>query len=294
MSTVPEQLKDVETLLRIGVENGMTYAKESIEPSKLQFESLQVLKPGDSKFYLQFKNIGKILPGVDKSTANSIKAKARSVIWKKVLPAFKRLQDYLFGEYSENLRPTPGVYSIPNGQSYYQNCIEYFTSLKGVNASAIHQIGLQEVQKLRSQAEESALEIGLGNLTFQEIAFKVRTDDGNRFSNDSEALEYVKTLVSQISSKLDQLFSQEILQSYVYDMDVKIIPPLGSGLAYYKDGSKDGSRKGAFYFNPRLLLKTEVTDLVLHEAIPGHHLQVSNSLVNSIKNFSDTYLLTYV
>ena len=90
MSTVPEQLKDVETLLRIGVENGMTYAKESIEPSRLQFESLQVLKPGDSKFYLQFKNIGKILPGVDKSTANSIKAKARSVIWKKVLPAFKR------------------------------------------------------------------------------------------------------------------------------------------------------------------------------------------------------------
>ena len=280
MRKIPQQLEEIQELLVGGVQENITHANESLYRAVDQFDRLQVSDPTESEFYKQFEKIKDNLPEVTDEEAARLQDKARTVIKEHILPSFKKLQEYVFGEYYEHLRPEAGVHSLPNGQEYYQACIDYFTSLRGVNASEIHQIGLEEIKNLRQQAEKSAFELGMGNLTFTQIAEMLRTDDSNKFSNDTEAFDFVKKQAEVINQELDKIFSEEILQDYVYQFDIKPVPPGRGGYAYYNDPSRDGTRNGAFFLNPAYLTKTETTALVLHEANPGHHLQISTSLNN--------------
>ena len=127
--------------MRVGVKEGITYAKESLVKAKAQLEKItNVTDVTHSEFYIPFKKVHKKTK--TQKEAFDIQERAQKVISNKVIPAFKKLQDYIFWEYE--VRKTPGLLN----PGLYQSCIEYHTSLRGVNASSIHQIGLRQVCKM--------------------------------------------------------------------------------------------------------------------------------------------------
>jgi len=247
LMSIPNQLSDIRKLLEQGVLEGVTHANESLYRAREQFKRLQVKNPTESDFYAPFRDIREGVPNIDDKKAKELQQRAKTVIRDNILPAFKHLQEYIFREYYTHLRPAPGVHSLPRGQEFYQERINYFTTLKGVQAQTIHNLGLEEVARLRQQAEKSAVKVGMGNLTFDQIADKLRRDQDNRFSSDAEALEFTQSKVNQANQKLKQLFSSKVLQDYVYQLAIEPIPGGRGGLAYYQPPSVDGSKPGTFF-----------------------------------------------
>ena len=182
LSMIPQQLRDIKIRLKEGVKKGITYANESVYPAFDQFEKLQVKNVEDSPFYTQFSEIRKNMPDVTDGQVDHVQIRAKVTILNEILPEFKRLQEYIFGDYRKHLRAEPGISSLPNGDEFYQKSIDYATSLRGVTAEEIHQIGLDEVADLRSRAEKSATEVGMGNLSFPEIRDNFRTDSSFKFN----------------------------------------------------------------------------------------------------------------
>ena len=109
---------------------GITHANESLYKARSQFQRIQVTDPAQSDFYKPFQTIKDKAPGIGDKEAEALQQRAATVIRENVLPAFKRLQEYVFGDNYANLRLAPGVHSLPDGQNFYQERINHFTTLK--------------------------------------------------------------------------------------------------------------------------------------------------------------------
>ena len=284
---IPLQIDEVIVLLKRGIDSGKTHANESIFRTKEQFERLQV-RPEASEFYESFKNIRTHLPSIDLSYIESVQSDARTVIREKVLPAFKKLQNYIHGPYSNYLRPKPGISSIRNGQQYYEACIRFYTTLSDISPEEIHNVGITEVEHLRKKMKEVAITLGFpSDVTFSNFVKKMQDDPTQQFASQNETLDYFKSLMARINSKLNQTFADDEL-SEVNRLDVKPFPPGQGGLAYYNSPSIDGKRSGAFYVNlykVDALKKFELMSLTMHEGNPGHHLQITQVANNNYLPF---------
>ena len=280
---IPKQIDEVITLLNLGIAAGKTHANESVFRTKDQLERLQV-RPEASEFYEIFKTIQDFLPQLDSSYVQSIQLEAKTVIRGKVLPAFKKLQNYIHGPYSKHFRSKPGISSIRDGQRYYEECLRFYTTLSDISPEEVHNIGVNEVQKLRKQMIEVAMGLGFpSNITFSKFVEEMQEDPTQQFASQNETLDHFKMLMSRITSRLNVSFADTELTE-VHHLDVKPFPPGQGGLAYYNGPSIDGKRKGAFYvnlYNVEALKKFELMSLTLHEGNPGHHLQITQVANNN-------------
>ena len=140
---IPDMLKNVKQLLERGVEEGITFAKETLDMSKGPFQKLQIdgENVNNSDFYQMF--------------SNSVFSKlvAAEYIENKILPAYKELQEYIFGDYYKHARPGPGVLSFSNlkGQDFYQACLKYYTTKSEVNPEELHSFGYESLNKSQSR-----------------------------------------------------------------------------------------------------------------------------------------------
>ena len=116
--------------LKEGVKKGITYSKESLTRAEGQFESLQVTDIEKSDFLAQFL------------ANDQVKNEAIKVVQNEILPRFKTLQDYIFGEYQNHLRKGPGLVAMNNlqGTEFYQGCLQSYTSLDNVDPADLHQV----------------------------------------------------------------------------------------------------------------------------------------------------------
>ena len=280
---IPKQVDEVLTLLKLGAESGKTYANESIFRTKEQFERLQV-RPEASEFYEIFKHIRKNLPNIDKSYIESVQSDAKVVIRENVLPAFKKLQNFIHGTYAKSFRSKPGISSIPNGQGYYEACLRFYTTLSDISPEEIHNIGISEVESLRRKMNEVAVSLGFQNgIKFSEFVQAMQKDPTQQFASQNETLDHFKSLMAKINTRLNLTFAKDQL-SEAEKLQVEPFPPGQGGLAYYEDPSIDGKRNGTFYvnlYNVDALKKFELMALTMHEGNPGHHLQISGVANNN-------------
>ena len=280
---IPQQVEEVLILLKLGTDAGKTYANESIFRTKEQFERLQV-RPEASEFYEIFKHIPKNFPNIDKKYIESVQSDAKLVIRENVLPAFKKLQNYIHGTYAKSLRPKPGISSIPNGQGYYEACLRFYTTLSDISPEEIHNIGISEVESLRKKMNEVAVKLGFpSGISFSDFVKAMQEDPTQQFASQNETLDHFKSLMSKINSRLNLTFAQNEL-SEAQKLGVMPFPPGQGGLAYYESPSIDGKRNGTFYvnlYNTDALKKFELMSLTMHEGNPGHHLQLSGVANNN-------------
>jgi uncharacterized protein (DUF885 family) len=242
----------------------------------------------ENLFYGPIKNLPKTFSGEQKTLYTK---KYTEAIENKIRPAYKKLGDFLSTTYLTAARPSSGVGMLPQGIKYYNFCSYYWTTtLK--TPDQIFQTGLSEVTRIRKEMEKVKDQVGFkGDLN----AFfeSVKTDPKLMpFKSPEEVLNAYRGIQKKIDPNLKKIFNNtpktgfEIRRTEAFRE--------ASASAEYIQGSADGTRPGIFYVPIPDVNKFNVTSgmesLFLHEAIPGHHYQMSlqqeNTLLPKFMRFS--------
>ena len=281
LQEVPAYIDGLIETLEEGIRANFTLAKESLGRTRKQFDKILIVEDvTKSPFFKPFDSL-KENENILANAREDIESLAKKIIKDKVVPAFKKLNDFVQDEYSPKARAEPGVWSLPNGKKFYQKCLEYHTTIKGITAKEVHDIGLQSIEELKTNVLKIAKDIGKGDLDFKEFLAFLRDSPDLKFKSKEEALELLNSvLYEKINPQLKNIFPESLLRDDVYKVDIAV--PKGSGgTAFYVNPSKDGTRNGTYYINLNNLnnfQKTIATTLTLHEANPGHHFQVISFL----------------
>jgi uncharacterized protein (DUF885 family) len=258
--------------MRVGLAQGYTFPKILMERVLPQAHDMMVTDVTKSIFYQPITNMPDTIAGDDRARLTNVYQKAIS---EKIVPAYTRLYNFLKDEYIPKTRTTAGVDAIPNGKEYYQAMINYWTTTD-LPADSIHELGLSEVERIKSEMEAVKSEVGFkGDLK----AFFNYVNTNKKFTpfkTDQEVITAFKGIEKKIQPYLKNMFNMvpktpfEVRQTEEFrEM---------SASAEYSQGSPDGSRPGIFYvpvIKPEDYNMSGMETLFLHEAIPGHHYQIS-------------------
>ena len=214
-----------------------------------------------------------------------IQSKALETIDELVIPAYQKLLIFFENEYLPNIRKTIGIKDIPDGKKYYEFIARKFTTTD-LTPLEIHNIGLQEVNRIRSEMQ-SVIDSLNWSGTFDEFLTDLRTNPKFYFDNPEDLFtEYLAT-----SKRIDPELVNQF--KYLPRMPYGLKPiPIESApdttTAYYQRPAADGSRAGYYYVNlyrPEVRPKYEIEVLSVHEAMPGHHLQIALAMELDLPNF---------
>ena len=168
-----------------------------------------------------------------------------------------------------------GAWQLPNGQKLYAFRARSFITTK-LTPKEIHQIGLTEVARIRREMKRVIAQVKFKG-TFREFLDDLRSNPRFFYKNPNDLLQAYKDVGPKVASQLNKLFNRLPRVPY----DVQAIPPHiapDTTTAYYRPPSADGRRPGTYFVNlyrPEVRPKYEIEALSLHEAVPGHHLQIA-------------------
>ena len=166
-------VRQVEALLREGVKQGVTYARESLKGVDAQFEKLQV-GANESDFYVRFRD----MPGsLGRHVVGRLQSESYTTVAEELLPALRHLQEYIKYEYSSQVRGSPGVSSMQGGRDFYSAVLQWHTSTQ-MTPEEVHDMGLEEVAAIRNGVDQLLVELGAPNKTFQQFARLFHTHSG--------------------------------------------------------------------------------------------------------------------
>jgi len=252
---------------------------ETIDSTKVSNSTLSAEK--SNILYTNFELKIDKLDEISAEQKTSYKKQVEVEIDTTVFRAYKNLIDY-FEKLDEKATTDDGVWKLPNGEAYYRHQLKQSTTTN-LNPEEVHQIGLSEVARIKSEMKNILLAEGYVDSTktvgviIQELNKEERflfpnTDEGRQMVLD----EYDRIL-SEISGGLDNAFDVRPKAG----LEVKRVPEFkeeGSAGAYYNGPAMDDSRGGVFYANLRNVhesVKFGMKTLAYHEGIPGHHFQIA-------------------
>ena len=239
--------------------------------------ALQVVdSPEKSPFYAPFRRFPDSIGAADRARLD---AAGRAAIASSVLPAYKRLQTAFTQRYLPATRSSVGISGTPQGADFYRERIAYHTTLNGLTADEIHAIGLAEVARIRGEMTKIKDQVGFKG-TLQDFFVFLRTDPQFYYKTPQELFQAYLAVSKRIDPGLVKLFGKLPRTPY----GLRAIPDTSAPnttTAYYQPPAADGSRAGYYYVNlyrPEVRPKYEMEVLSIHEAVPGHHLQIALAL----------------
>ena len=192
-----------------------------------------------------------------------------------VNPELERLVRFLEVEYIPGAAESLGITDIPGGEEYYGWLVKMYTTVD-ITPAEVHQIGLDEVARIRSEMMEIVRETGFGE-DFDGFVEFLRTDPQFYADTPEELMKKTALVLKIMDGKLPELFKTLPRLPYGIRPVPDYLAPR-TATAYYSRGSADGTRAGYYAVNTYDLKSRplyEVTALSLHEAVPGHHLQIA-------------------
>jgi uncharacterized protein (DUF885 family) len=234
---------------------------------------LQVVEyANESPFFAVFENMPESISAADRER---IRAQASATLEKSVIPAYKKLDRYFDDQYLLATRDSVGLSALPNGKAWYEHLARTFTTTR-MTPDEIHRLGLDEVKRIRDEMAEVIREVGFDG-SFQDFLVFLRTDPQFYYDNPDDLYEAYLATSKRIDPELVRLFGKLPRMPY----GVKPIPDSTAPhttTAYYSRPATDGSRAGTYWVNlyrPEVRPKYEIEVLSVHEAVPGHHLQIA-------------------
>lgn len=210
---------------------------------------------------------------------------AQRLIQQSINPAMAELGRFLGEEYIPGARQSIAARDLPQGEAFYQHRIRFYTSLE-LTPHDVHQIGLDEVQRIRAEMQSVIQTVGFqGNLQ----AFIQFLRQEQRFYVDTPAalLKETAYVLKRMDGELPRLFGRLPRTPYgIREVPAASAP--SSTTAYYFPASGDGRTAGFYYVNTYDLKSRplyEIEALSLHEAVPGHHLQIALQQELDLPNF---------
>jgi len=258
--------------MRAGLELGFVRPKAVFEDYLASVEAHIVDDAEESNLFEPFKEFPE---GVSEEDRDRLRSEALDVLADTVVPEFERLRDFLRDEYIPGAADEIGITSVPAGEEYYQYLVQMYTTME-ITPEEIHRTGLDEVARIRAEMMEIVEEAGFGD-DFDGFVEFLRTDPQFYAETPEELMKETAYVLKLMDGKLPELF--KTLPRLPYGiMPVPDYLAPRTATAYYSRGAADGTRAGFYAVNTYDLSSRplyEVTALSLHEAVPGHHLQIA-------------------
>ncbi|MBB3226586.1 uncharacterized protein (DUF885 family) [Luteibacter sp. Sphag1AF] len=282
---IPAYIDQEIANMRLGLARGFTVPREVLNGRDVSIAAVANLTaPEKSALYDPLTSMPASIPAAD---ADALRADARHVISKQVIPAYAKLLRFFRDEYVPKARTTLAAESLPDGKAYYQQQILEYTTLT-LSPDDIHAIGLREVAKLHEQMVSTMKETGFKG-SFPEFLTFLRTDPQFYARTPDELLMRTAWVAKQVDAKLGRYFGLLPRQRFA-------IEPVPADIAPYYTSGRGGA--DVYLVNTYDLPSRPLFNmpaLTLHESMPGHALQLalSNEQVGLPEFRRDSYISAY-
>lgn len=261
-------------LMKLGVSKGVTPPQVTLRDVPQQIQNQVVEDPMKSPLLEAFKKFPADFSEAEKTR---LRDAATSTYTSSIKPAYQKLHKYFTEEYLPKTRTSLACSELPNGKEWYAFNVHQITTTD-LTPAQIHERGQQEVKRIRGEMEKLIAETGFkGN--FADFSKFMRTDPKFFYANAEELLAGYRDIAKRVDPQLMKQFGKLPRLQY----GVEPIPAFNEKsqpTAYYRPGSLQFGRAGMFLantYNVGTRPKWEMEALTLHEAVPGHHLQIAIS-----------------
>ena len=272
LRAVPVLVNQTIVLLQRGLAAGITPPRITLRDVPSQAQDLVVDDPLTSPLLTAFMHVPAGVPAAERER---LRAAAVAAYRDSVAPAFRKLRAFLRDTYLPGARTSTGMRDLPNGLAWYQVRTRASTTTD-LTPDQIHAMGLAEVKRIRGAMDSVIAASGFKG-TFAEFVQFLRTDPRFYWTTPDDLIHASRELMKRIDPELTRLFGTLPRLPY----GVSPIPSYSERsqtTAYYQPGSPLSHRAGTYFVNTYNLParpKWEMEALSLHEAVPGHHLQIA-------------------
>ncbi len=272
LTSFPIYMEQTLDLMREGVRRKIVHTRIVMQRVPAQIKRQIVDDPTQSLYYKPFRNIPE---SITPSEKRRLQQAGREAITTHVVPAYREMLRFFNETYLPACYGKPGVWQFPEGKDFYALRCRVFTTTD-MTPQEIHDTGLREVKRIRDEMLKVVKQVGFQG-SFDEFLDHLRTDPKFYYDNPNDLLAAYREVCMRINPRLVRLFNR--LPRIPYG--VEAIPPHlapDTTTAYYRQPSADGMRAGTYFVNlyrPEVRPKYEIQVLSVHEAVPGHHLQIS-------------------
>jgi uncharacterized protein (DUF885 family) len=273
LRTAPDYLGQYVTLMREGLDSGYTRPRAVMRGHGAMIDSYLAHDPAESPLFEPFLSFP---AGVPDEERTRLRDEGLAAIQEGAFAGLSAFRDFMVNEYIPGARETYGISDLPGGREYYDHLVREHTTLE-ITAREVHEIGLAEVERIRGEMTEIIRELGFEG-SFQDFVDFLRTDPRFYPQTADELLKEAAYIAKRVEGLLPTVFHLQSLPRQPYG-----VAPVPADLApTYTGGRYSGSarpdRAGFYWVNtfdlPSRPFYT-LPALTLHEAVPGHHLQIA-------------------
>ena len=264
-------MDSAQVYMKKGIAKNYVLPKALTEKLIPQFEEM-VTQP---EKHLYYTAVTKFPSTIDKATRDKLTADYKKSIQEKLVPSFQRMVVFLKNEYLPKSRQTSGIGSLTGGKEWYASLAKQWTTTTK-SPTEIHELGLKEVARIKAEMEKVKKQVGFNGSIIEFFDFVRNKKELMPFKSPEEVIANFEKIHATIKPNVDKLFALQPKTPFRIKRTEAFREKTAS--AEYVQGAADGSRPGTFY-----VPIPDVThynyygdeDLFLHEAIPGHHFQIS-------------------
>lgn len=272
LEALPKSVEQNLVLLQEGLKKGYTPPKLMLRDVPKQIADLIPADPLASALLEPFTEFPQGFPEAERSRLTD---RAKKIYTSAVAPAFQKLQDYVVTAYLPVCRESIAATALPKGAAAYAFHVRWQTTTK-LTPQQIHETGLSEVKRIRGEMDRVIASTGFKG-SFHDFTEFLRTDSHFFYDKPEDLVNGYRIMVKKIDPELAHEFGKLPRLTY----GVCVIPEFkapSQTTAYYQAGAPRAGRPGCYFVNTYNLHarpKWEMEALSLHEAVPGHHLQIS-------------------
>jgi uncharacterized protein (DUF885 family) len=257
--------------MRQGVEAGIVQPKVVIEKTLPQLDAMIVADPKQSLF---FQPILQLPHNFSESDKTRLTVAYSQAIEQRIVPAYRKLRSFVQEEYLPKTRATYGISNLPDGIAWYEHAVRTQTTTS-LTPEEIYQLGTQEIHRIKKEMERLRSASGFqGNL--QEFSRHLAKNAPPGFGSRDELIKGYEAIRQKVTPRLTKLFGR--LPKAWFEIRTVEEFREKSSPSQYQPATPDGSRPGIFYVNASRIEmnpRRASESLFLHEALPGHHFQIS-------------------
>jgi uncharacterized protein (DUF885 family) len=265
-------LDRAEAQFRAGAARGIVHPRLVVEHLVAQFDRMAAQDVDESPFTQPLRQFPAAVPAAERERLQRAYA---GMLRSRLKPALARMRDFLRDEYLPRARSSVGLAAVPGGAAYYRHLVQSETTI-AMSADEIHQLGLSEVARIRGEMEGVRRAVGFAG-TLPELFAQLRRDPRWQAASGQALGDGYRAIGERVRQAMPRLFSTMARTP----LEIRPTPAQQAptdAAARYVGGSVDGFRPGVFYYNTHDLPSRPIYTmeaLYLHEALPGHHHQIS-------------------
>lgn len=274
LKALPRFMHEQIELMRMGIRRGMTVPRATLDGYENTIAAHVLDDPTKSVFWAPFEKIPSNIPEADRER---LRREGRTAVMDGAIASYREFLGFYRKEYEPNARKTLAASELPNGRAYYAQQIRQFTTLD-LTPEEIHKIGLGEVERISREMNEVMKQVGFKG-DFAAFLQFLRTDPRFYVKTPEELLAHASWIAKRMDGKLPSLFKTLPRLPYtVQPVPPELAPKYTAGR--YVEAPQGSLQSGIYWVNTYKLDSRPLYNLealTLHEAVPGHHLQIARS-----------------